>query len=398
MTRVVYWNNIPSPYMVERFNALAMRGNIDIEAWFSARTEPDRTWRVAEETWEFPYRYLPRLKIGRIGWSIPMGLARRGLPDLFVSLHSRPDFLAGWMLARLRHRRTAFWVLPTYDSWVRRRNWKEWVKRQIFPRADAILTCGEDGRSFVKRYGAHDERIFFVPQVIDVDHFARARSMPSRDRERVRKNLGLRGVTFVYVGRLWAGKGVKTLIDAFAKLRDESIGDMEATLLLVGDGVDEEWLRRYAGETAEGRVVFAGFRDWDELPEVYGASDVFVFPTLGDPYGLVVDEAMAAGLPVISTTAAGEIRQRIRPGENGFLVEPGRPGDLAAPMLTLARDPDLRRRLGIAAAADVAGKTPELWAEAFEQATAKILSMPPVRVNRSRRRLRARGTTGSTIR
>jgi glycosyltransferase involved in cell wall biosynthesis len=395
MSRVVYWNNIPSPYMVERFNALVMRGNVDIEAWFSTRTEPDRSWRVAEETWKFPYRYLPRPMIGRIGWSIAVGLRRR-LPDLFVSLHSQPDFLAGWMVTRLRHRRTAFWVLPTYDSWVRRRKWKEWLKRQIFPRADAILTGGEDGRSFAKRYGAHDDRIFYVPQVIDVDHFARARSMTSAERERVRKNLGLQGVTFVYVGRLWTGKGVRDLIEAFAKLENEHMGNTEITLLLVGDGVDEERLRRYAGEATEGRVVFAGFRDSDELPELYGASDVFVFPTLGDPYGLVVDEAMAAGLPVISTTAAGEIRQRIRPGENGFLVEPGRPGDLAARMLTLARDPDLRRRLGIAAAADVAGKTPELWAEAFEQATAKILSMPPVRVTRSRRRLKARGTSGST--
>ena len=130
---------------------------------------------------------------------------------------------------------------------------------------------------------------------------------------------------------------------------------------------------------------------------MYGASDVFVFPTLGDPYGLVINEAMAAGLPVVSTTAAGEIRQRIRSGKNGFLVEPARADQLAARMLALARDPDLRRRLGLAAAADVAGKTPELWAEAFEQATAKILSMPPVGLSRSRRRLRARGTTQSTL-
>jgi glycosyltransferase involved in cell wall biosynthesis len=396
MIRVVYWNNIPSPYMVERFNALTARGNVDLEAWFSARTEPDRSWRVAEETWNFPYHYLPCLKIGQARWSLPTRLARGQLPDLFVSLHSQPDFLAGWMLARQRRVRTAFWVLPTYDSWVRRRKWKEMLKGQIFSRADAILTSGDDGRRFVKRYGAQDERIFYVPQVIDVAHFARARSITAGERERLREKLNLRGVTFVYVGRLWAGKGLRDLIDAFAKLQRQDIKGEETTLLLVGDGVDEDDLRSYATKKAAGQVIFAGFRDADSLPEIYGASDVFVFPTLGDPYGLVVDEAMAAGLPVISTTAAGEIRQRIRNRENGFLVKPGCADELGARMLTLAHDRDLRRRLGMAAASHVAGRTPELWAEAFEQAATKILSMQPLRVSRVRRRSAARGTTGST--
>jgi glycosyltransferase involved in cell wall biosynthesis len=396
MIRVVYWNNIPSPYMVERFNALTARGNVDLEAWFSARTEPDRSWRVAEETWNFPYHYLPCLKIGQARWSLPTRLARGQLPDLFVSLHSQPDFLAGWMLARQRRVRTAFWVLPTYDSWVRRRKWKEMLKGQIFSRADAILTSGDDGRRFVKRYGAQDARIFYVPQVIDVAHFARARSITAGERERLREKLNLRGVTFVYVGRLWAGKGLRDLIDAFAKLQRQDIKGEETTLLLVGDGVDEDDLRSYATKKAAGQVIFAGFRDADSLPEIYGASDVFVFPTLGDPYGLVVDEAMAAGLPVISTTAAGEIRQRIRNRENGFLVKPGCADELGARMLTLAHDRDLRRRLGMAAASHVAGRTPELWAEAFEQAVTKILSMQPLRVSRVRRRSAARGSTGST--
>ena len=57
--QVVYWNNIPAPYMVDRFNAVVRRGNLDLEAWFSARTEPGRSWRIDEQTWEFPYEYLP---------------------------------------------------------------------------------------------------------------------------------------------------------------------------------------------------------------------------------------------------------------------------------------------------------------------------------------------------
>ena len=60
MTRIVYWNNIPAPYMVERFNAVAKRRNLEFEAWFSARTEDDRSWSVNEESWNFRWRYLRR--------------------------------------------------------------------------------------------------------------------------------------------------------------------------------------------------------------------------------------------------------------------------------------------------------------------------------------------------
>jgi glycosyltransferase involved in cell wall biosynthesis len=376
--RVVYWNNIPSPYMVERFNALAVRPNIDFQAWFSNRTAPDRSWRVEEDTWLFPYRYLPRVGSARLQWSLPTPIFGRHAPELLVSLHSQPDFLAGCALARLRGARIAFWVLPTYDSWVDRREWKEAAKRQVFPRADAVLTSGRDGRDFARRYGARDDRIFYVPQVINVDHFAKARAISAQKRQDVRATLGVQGVTFVCVGRLWLGKGVGFLIDAFAAVR-RHVGEDAATLLLVGDGVDERRFRRQAADVGPSGILFTGFVHSDVLPEIYAASDVFVFPTLGDPYGLVVLEAMAAGLPIISTRAAGEIYDRVEEGVNGFLVDPGSAEQLAARMLVLMQDEAVRRRMGAASASRVAGQTPDAWAEAFEQAVDKILSRRPAR-------------------
>ena len=63
--RVVYWNNIPSPYAVARLNAVAERGNLTLEAWFCARTEPNRSWAICEEEFRFPWRYLPGGPIDR---------------------------------------------------------------------------------------------------------------------------------------------------------------------------------------------------------------------------------------------------------------------------------------------------------------------------------------------
>src|SRR5207302_9112235 len=115
-------------------------------------------------------------------------------------------------------------------------------------------------------------------------------------------------------------------------------GSERSSLLLVGDGPEEERLRaRCVGENIS-NVLFVGFRHKAELPKYLAVSDVFVFPTLGDTYGLVVDEAMACSLPVISTSSAGEIRERIQDGFNGFTVPPRDPKALLARMQMLDMD------------------------------------------------------------
>jgi glycosyltransferase involved in cell wall biosynthesis len=373
--RVVYWNNIPAPYMVERFNALAERGNVDLEVWFSTRTESDRSWRVTEESWQFPYRYLPALP-GRPAGRIPLP-PFRARPDVIVSLYASPSFILGSTVAQLRGIRTAYWVEVTFDATITRRRWKERLKSLLLPRADGILTAGLDGAAFAMRYGVSPERIFTVPHVIDFDRYANGAARARASSEAVRAQLGLRGVTFAYVGRLVSGKGLDQLLDAFAGLKRESTHDV--SLLLVGDGADEARLRKRCAQEGLDDVVFAGFHDDAALPQLYAAADVFVFPTLGETFGMVVLEAMACGLPVISTSAAGEIRERIDEGVNGFVVPPADPKALRARMELLASDASLRARMGEAARAKVAGQSPAVWAEAFEGAVEKILSLPRIR-------------------
>jgi glycosyltransferase involved in cell wall biosynthesis len=198
-------------------------------------------------------------------------------------------------------------------------------------------------------------------------------------------------VTFVYVGRLWAGKGLTYLLDAFRQLQRACLG--ETTLLLVGDGPDEEMLRESCQAESAGNVVFAGFYQADQLPQLYAAADVFVFPTLGDPFGLVVPEAMACGLPVIATNASGEIHGRVEDGINGFIVRPADTQDLVERMTLLARDPGLRTRMGEASVGKVVGQTPDVWAESFERAVDRILSMPRLREDQQISAEAVRGVT-----
>lgn len=380
--RVIYWNNIPTPYVVERFNALERRGNLDFEAWFSSRTEPGRSWIVDESQWQFRYRYLTSIGLAQRRVAIPPFLATRDLPDLVVSLYADPSFLVGWFIARLRGVRTGFWVEVTFDDWIwiRRRWWKDLIKRAVLPRADLVIAAGPQGRAFAKRYGATDERIYHAPHRVDVLHFARGTKRAQEDRTRLRDEMGLVGVTFLYVGRLWSGKGLDYLLDAFSALQEKRPG--RVSLLLVGDGPEEARLRARCRRENISNVSFVGFHHKAELPNYFAASDVFVFPTLGDTYGLVVDEAMASSLPVISTTSAGEIGERIEEGFNGFTVPPRDPTALLDRMEVLAMDALLRKRMGKASGDRMLGQGPDRWAEDFEHAVVSTLATTRVGLRR----------------
>jgi len=382
---VVYWNNIPSPYMVDRFNALAERSSIDFCAWFNDRTAEDRSWTVDESTWRFKYRYVPRTSLGRwaVHWPVPV-LGRR--PDLLVSLYSEPSFLLGWGIARLRGARTCFRVLATYDKWVRRRRFKEILKRLLFRCVDAAETPGNDGRRYAMRYGIPNDRVFVATHTV-APTLARECRLSGAGACDLRLQLGVKGTVFLYVGRLWWGKGLRYLLEAFQVVQR---GRKDVSLLIVGDGPDAELLRQQCRELALSAVAFVGFKQRDELPAYYAAADVLVFPTLGDPYGLVVDEALACSLPVISTDAVGEIADRIHEGVNGFIVPSEDSGALAAAMGRLADDDDLRLSMTSAAAATVADRTPERWATEFEDMAHEVLAREPAV---SRLRVRTGGAT-----
>jgi glycosyltransferase involved in cell wall biosynthesis len=367
--RVIYWTNIPSPYLVDKLNRLADRGNLDFESWFNVRTEPDRSWRVDETTWRFPYRYV---NSARRPPFVPAELRTGPLPDLLISLYAEPCFVLGMTLARQRGARTALWAEPTFDSWVRRRWWKDAIKRRLFAATDAMLTIGDDGRAFAVRYGAEPSRVHPLPYFADYERFSADAARFGPEREQTRAELGLTGVTFVYVGRLWKGKGLDHLLDAYQELARID----EVNLLLVGDGEQEAHLRRRCLEERIPGVVFAGFVQRERLARYYTAADAFVFPTLGDPFGMVVGEAASCGLPVVSTSAAGEITSRVEDNTSGFIVPPGNSAALLERMRWLARDPDLRERMGKEASSQTSGQTLDNFCGAFEATVERIMARP----------------------
>jgi len=368
---VVYWNNVPAPYMVERFNAIADRGNFDFEAWFNDRDCFTNDWEINESSWRFNYQYLPFFSLGKYRIHFPSPLFRNKRPDVLVSLYADPVFVIGWLIAKLCKIKTMFRTLVTFDSWVTRKRWKELFKRFLFSRVDGIETPGEDGRKFAIRCGASTNKIYIVSHAVDVSYFYNKSKEAMIYRKKIRKIFGLNGLTFIYVGRLLDEKGLNYLLDAFSNLQNRC--KKKINLLLVGNGKDSDLLKKRCQKEKIHNVLFAGFWQKQDLPFFYAASDIFVFPTLGDPYGLVVNEAMACCLPVISTSTAGEIESRIENGVNGYIVPTKNSAALSKRMEELVKNTELRKKMGELSSQKIANLTPEKWAIDFENAIKNLV-------------------------
>jgi rhamnosyl/mannosyltransferase len=187
-------------------------------------------------------------------------------------------------------------------------------------------------------------RVVVIPFGIEIERYRR---LDERQRAIVaRLRATTAGPRALFVGRLVYYKGVDVLIDAMARCA--------GTLLLVGDGPLEPALRQRAAALGmDDRVVFAGRVSDEDLPAYYQASDVFVLPSVArtETFGVVQVEAMAAGLPVVSTNLPTGVPWVNQDGLSGLVVPPGNAGRLADAMGRLLLDRELRERLGQNAAA-----------------------------------------------
>jgi glycosyltransferase involved in cell wall biosynthesis len=157
------------------------------------------------------------------------------------------------------------------------------------------------------------------------------------------------GLRLLSVGRLHPQKGHRILLDAMARARATGAA---LSLLVAGEGAERGALEAWAaGLGLRGHVRFAGRR---EVRPLLAAADVFVFPSLYEAVGIALLEAMASALPVVASRTGG-IPEVVEDGVSGILVAPGDAGDLARALVALERDPERRRRLGVAARARAEG-------------------------------------------
>ena len=337
---------IPAPYRIPLFNALADR--LDFRALFLARADPRRPYyEPHEDEWRFDRRFLAGRQLRRGSRWIVLS---RGVPQELRAF--RPDAVGvgGW-------NQPAFWQASAYcrrhgvpllvwvESTARDARSEsrplERAKRALIRRASGFFVPGRASAEYVRSFGVPEERVALAPNAVDAGIFGRA----NVDRS------GRASCTFLYAGRLDPEKGLDVLLRAFAR----APGD----LVLAGSGSEEARLRALA----DGRVRFLGPLDRDQLPAVYAEADVFVLPSRSEPWGMVLNEAAAAGLPLVATEGAGAAHDLVEDGVNGFRVAVDDEEALATALRRLAKDEGFRLAAGARSRELVAGFTPEAWAD-----------------------------------
>jgi glycosyltransferase involved in cell wall biosynthesis len=257
------------------------------------------------------------------------------------------------------------------------RSWGGPLKRAIVPRiyraADGVLSMSTPSTRFIASLGVPAERIHLLPYVVDNDFFAERAAAVDREEVRVRLGVPSGALLAIYCGKLVPWKRVGDLVAALAQAP-------EVHLACVGEGSLRSGLQKEAKRLGVGdRLHFTGFANQTELPALYAAADVLCLVSDYEPFGLVVNEAFATGLPAVVSSSCGCVGDLVIDGETGFVVDPGAVPAIAERLRRLAANPGLRRRLGAAARERMAAWGPPRNAEAFRNAVVVLSSTRPAR-------------------
>ncbi len=209
-------------------------------------------------------------------------------------------------------------------------------------KANACLAIGTYTRQSYLDYGVSPKRIFMSPYTVDNDFFiSRAQSFRnSRSVIRERWDLPTDATIFLYAAKLIPRKNPLDVVRAFEAMPDGAL------LCMAGDGQLRNILESYVLEKGMKSVRFLGFIGQNPLAELYAAADVFVLPSSYETWGLVVNEAMCFGLPIVCSDAVGAAPDLVINGQNGFVYRSGDVEGLREALTRLAKDEGLRTRFG----------------------------------------------------
>ena len=269
---------------------------------------------------------------------------RRGLPMVVMSESSRQDQPRVW--------------------------WKEAVKRRIVNLYSAALVGGQYHVDYLVELGMPRERIFTGYDVVDNDYFRRCTAEIRNSKFEVRNEHGLPENYFLASARFIEKKNLARLIRAYAEYRQTSqmAGTPVWDLVMLGDGPLRETLNsKLSMLNLNDHVHLPGFKPYEELPVYYALANAFVHASTTEQWGLVVNEAMASGLPVIVSERCGCVPELVQ--ENGFTFDPTDEGELARRLLEMASMSDEeRKRLSENSYRIVSNFTAERFGEGLEHA------------------------------
>lgn len=251
--------------------------------------------------------------------------------------------------------------------------WREQMKKWMIGRCSAALVGGAPQYDYMVQLGMPQERIAMRYAVVDNAYFAAASDAVRSDPEPVRASLGLPERFFLASSRFIPRKNLHRLLDAFAAYRRRA-GPEAWGLVILGDGeLRPELIARRSALGLDDVVSLPGFIDYETLPGYYGLAGAFVHVSTTEQWGLVVNEAMASGLPVLVSETCGCVRDLIQPGENGFMFDPGNVDELADRLSWFTAHAHELPAMGESSRRIISAWTPEAFADSVRRLVEQVL-------------------------
>jgi len=343
--KVLFLTNIPSPYRIDFFNELGKR--CDLTVWFEARSESNRVWEIDGLGRHFQYRFLKGRTFGldkHLNPSILRALRAEPFDVYILGCYSSPTEMIAIHWLKL-HRKP--FILNSDGGFAGQGEnpLLRKLKTYLIASAGLWLSSGRQCTQYLLHYGAVEHRICEYPLSSTIMSDRELQPLSGGERTLLKMGERLPGVVLLAVGQFIARKGFDVLLRAFARMQREA-PYTTCSLLLIGGGPDQPLYERIVREEGIRNVTIKGFMQREALLPYWKIADMFVLPTRYDVWGLVLNEAAAFGLPIVTTDKAGAAGDLVRDGENGFLVKPEDEQALARSCSQLAGNRGLRERFG----------------------------------------------------
>jgi glycosyltransferase involved in cell wall biosynthesis len=385
-TRVLIVHNIMAPYRFPLFRALANQPEIDLTVWFMSASARNRRWRLEDRALGFRYVVLPRVEVNLQSDDLLTYILNYTFPWRFIREHFDVLIAAGWLdfaphaglvLSKLLRRKFILWSESTAYEPSLLRTVTRPIVRAIVHGSDACIAVGTRSKDYLKSLGAAPNDIFVSYSTVDVDLFRTVSYWAQQHKEELKASLGIQHRQVVlYSGQFIERKGLNHLLQSWQLVKQNY---PNVALVLLGYGPLKSALEAMTLSLDLTDVHFLGHLDVEEIPKIYAVADILVLPSLKETWGLVVNEAMASGLPVVVTDRVGCSVDLVREGENGFIVPAGDARTLADRIGRLVGDDELRARLSDGSGRFIQRFTPHAAALAFAAAVRHAVAEPSMR-------------------
>lgn len=347
--KVALIHNIIAPYRVSLFEELSRNPNIDFFFYFTSESEKNRDW-IIDSNFSFNYKILPKitLYLGKeTFYHINPTIIREiynGKFDVIISAgYSSFTNQIAFLVAKLLNIPFILWSGSTENEHSLLRIISLPFVKYIVRHSDSFIAYGTGAKKYLTRLGAVEEKIFISFNSVDINFFENITLDLNLNKNKLKEKFGLNhNFIVLYAGQLIERKGIKYLLKAHKKLNN--IHDVG--LVIVGNGNQKSELVEWIKINKVNYVHIFDFVQKDTIPYFYAVADIFVLPSTEEVWGLVLNEAMACGLPVVSTNKVGASVDLIQNGINGFVVEPKNEAQLCESINKIIMDPILMNRMG----------------------------------------------------